>query len=320
VTARSQAGGLAAALIIVAGCIGPLAGDAKPKPTGASWSLGPPAPAALTEVAAAAHKGRIWVAGGLTGSGLASDQVLVFDPAGGEWQTGPRLPDPIHHSALVSDGDGLWLIGGYIGHAFDTPTATVLWLQEDASEWIESFPLPEPRAAGAAAWDGTAIVYGGGVEPGSVASEVLIQGDHGWTTIGRLQQPREHLAAASDGAGRTMLLGGRVGGLDGNLATVDLVEGGAVRSLGELPTARGGVAAFWWPGLGGCLVGGESPGGTNAEVECLAPDGTQTRLNDLAVARHGLGAVVLDGAAWVLLGGREPGLFVSDVVETLVLP
>jgi hypothetical protein len=111
-----------------------------------------------------------------------------------------------------------------------------------------------------------------------------------------------------------------VGGLDGNLATVDLVEGFTVRPLGDLPTTRGGVAAFWWPGLGACLVGGESPGGTNADVECIASDGTQTRLNDLAVPRHGLGAVALDGSAWVLLGGPEPGLFVSDVVETLVLP
>jgi hypothetical protein len=163
-------------------------------------------------------------------------------------------------------------------------------------------------------------VYGGGVEPGSVASEVFAQRDHGWELIGRLPQPREHLAAASDGAGRTMFLGGRVGGLDGNLATVDLVENGSVRTIGDLPTERGGVAAFWWPAVGACLVGGESPGGANAEVECMAPDGTVTRLSDLAVPRHGLGAVVLDGSAWVLLGGPQPGLFVSDVVETLVLP
>jgi hypothetical protein len=52
----------------------------------------------------------------------------------------------------------------------------------------------------------------------------------------------------------------------------------------------------------------------------MAPDGTMTRLNDLGVPRHGLGAVVLDESAWVLLGGPVPGLFVSDVVETLVLP
>jgi hypothetical protein len=286
----------------------------------ATWNPGPPGPRALTEVAAAAHSGRIWVAGGLDGRGRASNGVFVFDPTTDTWQEGPALPEAIHHAALVSDGDALWLIGGYVGSRFDTPTTAVRRLDDGATGWTDGVPLPEPRAAGAAAWDGTAIVYGGGVEPGSVASEILAQGDQGWDTIGRLAHPREHLAAASDGAGRTFFLGGRVGGLDGNLASVDLVEGGSVRSLDNLPTARGGVAAFWWPSLGACLVGGESPGGTNPEVECITPDGRQTRLDDLAVARHGLGAVVLNGAAWTLLGGPEPGLFVSDVVEVLALP
>ena len=308
---------LVVALLAVAGC------DPEGKPTqatGASWTRGPNAPAALTEVAAAVNDGRIWVAGGLTGDGNATAAVFVFDPESNSWSEGPPLPEPIHHSALVSDDDSLWLIGGYVGNRFDAPTATVLRLQAGETEWLEHVPLPEPRAAGAAAWDGSAIVYGGGVKPGSVAAEIFAQREHGWDTVGRLSKGREHLAAASDGAGQTIFLGGRVGGLEGNLATVDLVENGAVRSLEDLPTPRGGVAAFWWPGLGACLIGGESPGGTNAEVECIAPDSRQTRLNDLAVPRHGLGAVALGGAAWTLLGGPEPGLFVSDVVETLALP
>jgi hypothetical protein len=290
------------------------------EPGDASWTAGPSAPMALTEVAATTHAGRIWVAGGLDAGGVASDRVFVFDPATNTWQDGPRLPEAIHHAASVSDGESLWLVGGYAGNGFDAPTAAVRRLVDGAREWVDHAPLPEPRAAGAAAWDGSAIVYGGGVEPGSVASEVFAQRDDGWDTIGRLPNPREHLAAASDGAGRTLFLGGRVGGLDGNLATVDLVEGGSVRTIGDLPTARGGVAAFWWPSLGACLVGGESPGGTNPQVECIAPDGRQTRLDDLAFPRHGLGAVVLDGSAWTLLGGPEPGLFVSDVVEVLTLP
>ncbi len=322
-TRRPQAilAGVGCAVLAVAGCVGPLVNETeRPSPAGPPWSRGPASPVALTEVAAAAHQDRIWVVGGLTAEGAATNAVFVLDPSSGTWEAGPALPEPIHHSALVSDGNALWLIGGYVGSDFGTPTATVRLLEGGASEWVEAVPLPEARAAGAAAWDGAAIVYGGGVEPGSVASEVFAQRDHGWDTVGRLSKPREHLAAASDGTGRTMFLGGRVGGLDGNLATVDLVGDGAVSHLGDLPTRRGGVAAFWWPAIGGCLVGGESPGGTNAEVECISADGTQTRLNDLAVARHGLGAVVLDGSAWVLLGGTEPGLFVSDIVETVALP
>lgn len=275
------------------------------------------APTALTEVGVAAHDGRIWVAGGLRQDGGASDEVLVFDPASQAWTTGPRLPEGIHHAALVSTGDGLVLVGGYAANA---PTAAVRRLDDDGAAWADDVPLPEPRAAGAAAFDGSRIVYAGGVGPGGVASEVFARTDEGWERIGRLPRAREHLAATSDGAGRTFVLGGRVGGLDRNLATVDLVEAEAVTTLGDLPTARGGVAAFWWPSLGACLAGGESPGGTNPQVECMDAAGTVAVLPDLGVARHGVGAAIVGGTAYVVLGGPRPGLFTSDVGEALALP
>jgi non-specific serine/threonine protein kinase len=278
-----------------------------------AWQPGPPAPLALTEVAAAAHDGRIWVAGGLDGSGRGVTAVLVLDPATGSWSDGPPLPGAVHHSALVSDGDALWLIGGYEGDGFDRPTDRVLQLQGE--RWVESAPLPEPRAAGAAAWDGAGrLIYVGGVGRTGPSASVFGQADHGW-------EAREHTAATSDGAGRIVVLGGRRGGLDQNLAMVELIEpDGGIRRLGELPTARGGVAAFWWPTLGACLVGGESPDGTNPQAECIHLDGRVTVLPPLARPRHGLGAAVVGGTAYVLLGGEQPGLFVSELVETLALP
>jgi non-specific serine/threonine protein kinase len=283
------------------------------------WTRRAPAPLALTEVAAAAHGERIWVAGGLDAGGQAVDRVGIFDPSADTWIAGPTLPEPIHHSALVSDGDALWLIGGYVGSGFNEPTDAVLQLQADA--WVEHFPLPEPRAAGAAAWDGAGrVVYAGGVGPDGVSPVVFGQNDHGWEELARLFAPREHLAATSDGTGSVFVLGGRRGGLASNVATVELVAGRDVSRASDLPTARGGVAAFFWPSLGACLVGGESPDGTNPQVECIAADGRLTRLPDLGTARHGLGAAVVDGAVYVLLGGPEPGLFVSDAVEALELP
>ena len=80
-----------------------------------------------------------------------------------------------------------------------------------------------PRAAGAAAWDGVRVVYAGGVGDGVVGDVYALAGD-GWEAIGVMAEPREHLAATSDLAGRTWLLGGRVGGLTANLGTVELVE------------------------------------------------------------------------------------------------
>jgi hypothetical protein len=303
--------------LLIAACAGP---SPSPRPSPAvpgSWSTIAPAPAKLTEVAVAAHGGRIWVAGGMRQDGSGSDEVLVFDPAGGTWSPGPRLPEGVHHAALVSTPGGIVLLGGY---AASGATAAVRRLPDGATAWVDGQPLPEARAAGAAAFDGRQIVYAGGVGPGGVAAEVVALADADWGRIGRLPRAREHLAATSDGAGRTFVLGGRVAGLDRNLSIVDLVEAGAVTTIGDLPTPRGGVAAFWWPSLGACLAGGESPGGTNPQVECMDATGKVTVLPDLGVARHGVGAAVVDGTAYVVLGGRQPGLFTSDVTETLALP
>jgi hypothetical protein len=287
----------------------------------AAWTRGPDAPLALTEVAAAAHRGRIWVAGGLSADGQAVDRVLVLDPTTGTWSDGPPLAQPVHHSSLVSDGTALWLLGGYIGNTFDQPTDAVWTLDTSTAEatWTPGPPLPEPRAAGAAVWDGSRLVYGGGVGPGVLSELVFAGGVDGFEPVARLSLPREHLAAASDGGGRSWFLGGRAAGLEGNLARVDRLEGDTLEPIGDLPTPRGGVAAFHWPALGACLVGGESPDGANAQVECMGDAGV-TVLPELGEARHGLGAAVVDGRAYVLLGGPVPGLTVSATVEELVLP
>jgi hypothetical protein len=72
--------------------------------------------------------------------------------------------------------------------------------------------------------------------------------------------------------------------------------------------------------LGACLAGGESPGGTNPEVECMDATGAVAVLPYLGTARHGVGAAVVGGTAYVVLGGPRPGLFASDVTEALALP
>jgi N-acetylneuraminic acid mutarotase len=286
-----------------------------------SWRQVADAPAALTEVAAAVLDDRIWVAGGLTAEGSGSAELLVYEPVEDSWGSGPELPGPVHHSSLVSNGTSLWLVGGYAGSGFDAPTAEVWRLDPSNAEgWIAGEPLPEPRGAGAAAWDGSRIVYAGGVGPDGVSGAVFALEDGAWSQVARMARPREHLAATSDGEGSVFVLGGRVGGLDANLATADRIQGDTATEIGELPTRRGGVAAFWSPAVGACLVGGESPGGTNAQVECIDADGDVSVLPNLGRPRHGLGATVVNRVAYVLLGGDQPGLFVSPTVEALELP
>jgi serine/threonine-protein kinase PknK len=284
----------------------------------AAWQRQPDAPFARLEMGVAAHDGRIWMAGGLSPFGEALTDVEIYDPANGEWADGPALPASIHHAALVSDGDRLLLIGGYLGSAFNRPTDIVLTLDDPDGEWVPGPTLPAPRAAGAAAWDGARVVYAGGIGEGVSGDVYALAGD-GWEAIGVLAEPREHLAATSDLAGRTWLMGGRVGGLNGNLGTVELVEGDSIELLGGLPTPRGGVAAFHVAGVGACLTGGEAPDRAYTTVECMAADGAVMTLPELGQPHHGHGAAVVEGLAYVLLGGPEPTLSAGATVETLGL-
>jgi hypothetical protein len=318
----AAAGVLVFVLATNAGRSGPPANPGRTAATGESgWVRLAPAPVALTEVAAAAHEDRVWVVGGLDAQGISSPRTLVYDPGTDAWSEGPRLLGGVHHAALVSDGTTLFLLGGYLGDRFDTPTDEVWRLDDGATSWVRDAPLPEPRGAGAAAWDGRdRILFAGGVGPGGV-SDVVFASDPaaGWVELARLDVAREHLAATSLGAGSVTFLGGRRGDV-GNLGTVEFVSSeGVVGATEDLPTPRGGVAAFAWPALGDCLVGGEGPNGTFGAVECAGAIETRT-LPGLGVPRHGLGAVVIGRRAYVVLGGPEPGLTVSDVIEAFALP
>ena len=284
-----------------------------------AWTEVPGAPLARLEMATAAHDGRIWLAGGLSPLGEAVSEVEIFDPDSGEWTSGPSLPTGLHHAALVSDGDRLLVIGGYIGSPFTQPTDIVLTLADDEDAWQPGPSLPDARAAGAAAWDGARVVYGGGVGVGGVSGDVFALVGDAWERIGAMPRAREHLAAASDGEGRTWLLGGRVGSLESNLGDVDLVEGDTITPLAPLPTPRGGVAAFHLPELGTCLTGGEAPDRAFRTVECIDAHGIVTTGPDMLVERHGHGAAVIDGVAYVLMGGPVPGLSAHASVERLDL-
>jgi N-acetylneuraminic acid mutarotase len=136
-----------------------------------------------------------------------------------------------------------------------------------------------------------------------------------WTTL-RGPTPREHLAAATLN-GHVYAMGGRVGGIDGNLTTVEVFSG-RWRAIAPLPEARGGTGAA---AVAGRLVsvGGEAPSGTIASVYAFS-GGRWERLPDLPTPRHGLAVVAVGKRVYVIGGGPRPGLFVSGANESLELP
>jgi hypothetical protein len=315
-------------MLLVAGLIGVVVGVlgtlAVPRVVGVfagpEWSRLADLPVAVDAAGVAAFDGRLWVVGGVSpeeGRPLLDD-VNAYDPGSGRWSPGPSLPTPTGYASLVAGGDSLYLVGGLTSGG---SVPTVLRLASGSREWVEAAPLPEPRGAGAAAWDGSRLVYAGGVRRDHRAADDVwaLEGD-AWRPIGKLQAPRERLTAISDGYGQVWFVAGRDPALDKQESgAVDLVQPTGVHPLGASVTPVHAAAGVWWPDAGPCVIGGQVPDGFLTRVECLQKQGRVAELPPLGTPRAGLGAAIL-GRTCYLVGGYGPGSNGTNVVEAFTLP
>jgi hypothetical protein len=118
-----------------------------------------------------------------------------------------------------------------------------------------------------------------------------------------------------------VVVGGRVGGLGGNLDLAEAYDPAARRwtALPPMPTARGGLAAAATSDGLVVAVGGEAAA-TFPEAEALDPrTGRWRSLPPLPTPRHGLGVVALGRVVYVLAGGPRPGLHASAANEAIDL-
>jgi N-acetylneuraminic acid mutarotase len=319
-------------LALIAGCSG-LAGCSGDPPersartpasvpavsTAAGWQRLAPALSKRTEVAAAAAGNRIVVAGGYRGDGATVSTVEVFDPVSGRWEPGPDLPVPVNHAMAATVRDRIYVFGGYLSSNRPTDVAFTL----DAGQWRQIAPLPQPRAAGTAAALGDTVYVAGGIGPNGLAAEMLVYDAAGdsWRTAPGPPTRREHLGGAAFG-GLVYTVGGRTGGLAGNLAAFEAYDPrtSAWTRLPDLPTRRGGLSAT--ATCTGLIVaiGGEASD-TFAEAEAFE---IQTQawkaLPPLPTPRHGLGVVALGNTVYTLSGGPKPGLHVADSTEAIAVP
>ncbi|WNB87311.1 hypothetical protein [Cellulomonas sp. ATA003] len=249
--------------------------------------------------------------------------MQVYDPTTDEWSVENGLPTGVGFAGAVSAGGSLFVIGGIES---DGSTDAVYRLDSPGGQWQVDRPLPEPRGAGAAAYDGARIVFGGGVareDGGPVRGDVwaMIPGQD-WTRVGSITPAREKLAAATDGFGRVYFMAGRdrqaVGG-EAVFGHVDVVTQTGVESLGErLPplSAPGGAQL---PGLGFCVVGGQlTSGDYNGRIHCVdgAPD---PEPRALPTPRAGLGVAVLRQFAYAV-GGYHARANGTSLVHRYDLP
>lgn len=301
---------------VLAGCTSqpPLA----PEVPGLEWKTLPAAPSERTEVTATVAAGKIYVIGGYRADGGTVDTVEVFDLASQRWSSGPPLPLAVNHAMSATVSDTVYVVGGYVSNG--EPAAALHRL--GASGWEALAPLPQPRAAATAvALDGK-IYVAAGVAKGGLARDMYVYdtATDGWTIAPGPPTPREHLGGAGFG-GLVYTVGGRTGGLDTNLTAFEAYDPatGQWRTLPELPTRRGGLAATAICTGHIIAMGGEAKA-TFAEAEAFdVRAGTWRSLPGLPTARHGLGATASGTTLFAVAGGRQPGLHVSNVLESLDL-
>jgi N-acetylneuraminic acid mutarotase len=277
----------------------------------AAWKTRAPLPLARSEVAAAALGTQVAVVGGFLADGASSARVDLYRTKTDTWGRAADLPLPVNHSAAATLGGRLVVAGGYGA----TRSAWVL----ANGRWRSLPRLPAPRAAAGAAVLGGRLYVVGGVADGSLARNAL-EFDlrrSKWRLVAG-PTPREHLAVVA-AQGRLYALGGRTGGFDTNLATVESWRPGERRWRREppIPEPRGGTGAATM-GARIVSVGGEAQEGTIRSVYVFdTRSRTWSRVGDLPRPRHGLGVATVDATVYVIGGGTVPGLSVSDANDAL---
>jgi hypothetical protein len=300
---------LAASVVVIAALVVTLV----VRRAGAGWSDLPGLPVALEGAGVAAMDGKVWVAGGVSaGEGRPLlDTVYAYDPQTKVWASAPRLPRPIAFASLTAANGRLYLLGGQAARG---AVATVLRLDNPTGSWVEDVALPQARQAGAATWDGTRLVYAGGVGIDHAASNsVYALVDGAWKSVGRLTIPRDKAAVGTDGLGTVWVLGGRnpTYGV-GAFGAVDVVHVDSVTAGTPILPVHSS-SAVWVPGAGLCLIGGDTGSGVTGAVSCVNPG---QKIPPLPSPRAGLGAAVVGETVFVV-GGYDSVRHGSTTVQAL---
>ena len=282
------------------------------------WRLGAASLFPVQQLHAAVLDGRIWLAGGLTGSSETSAKATAkteyYDLASHKWHAGPPLPFAVHHAMLVTYQGKVWLIGGFLTTSSNLEAAAsnkVLFFDPAKNRWVEGPPLHHARAAGAAVVVGNKLVVFGGRTGGKVEAEVKqteVFNGKSWKDAASIPVPGDHLGAVSDGT-YAYAIGGRTLKASENHNAMQRFDPatGKWTSLAPLPVANSDMGAVY---VDGQIVtfGGEN-GLTvfgNVRAYNVATNAWSTLAN-MAEPRHGMGAAVVGNTIYSIDGASLPG-------------
>jgi non-specific serine/threonine protein kinase len=342
---RMVAGLSALALVIVAvggfliyrsttgGSSTPAASGSSTAAQPAGWKLGAASLFPVQQLHAAVLDGKIWLAGGLTGSSQAAaaratDKTEYYDLASHSWHAGPGLPFPVHHAMLVAYQGKIWLIGGFRTSPTNLEAAAsnqVLYLDPAKGRWVTAPPLHHARAAGAAAVVGNKIVVFGGRTGGKVEAEVTqteVFDGKSWHEAANIPFPGDHVGAVTDGTYAYAIGGRNLKSSDNNnhLQRFDPATGQWTQ-LPSLPVANSDMGAVY---VNGQIVtfGGENAFSVFNTVRAYnVASKSWSTLANMAQARHGMGAAVVGNTIYAIDGASLPGHAGSTpTLQTFVPP
>lgn len=302
------------------------------------WQAAAALPIQTQELYPTAHKGRVYVAGGIAaklGVPYFSKACFAYHPADDHWYDTADLPEARHHAALISTGDHLYMVRGFHG------SYTSIWQMRDTvhvlgeSGWVPTTSLPQPQAEGVLASHRSGVIHlvsgqspkGDANSQRSDHQEVGAHwrwlGEHSrWESAAPIPTPRN---SASGGWFNDQLIvcGGRTA--RGNLNATEIYDAqeDRWRTAAPMPTPQAGHASAIIPdGLmvfGGEIFSPQAKVFDDVWVYRISTDSWH-RQAPLPTPRHGLGAVRINNRIYVVGGATAPGgSGTSNLNEVLVL-
>ena len=276
---------------------------------GTPWRAGPSLYEARAGLAAAAHDGRIYAAGG---AGLVDPRAdfEIYDPEVGRWLDRAALPVGLERFAMASLDGRIYVAGGFSAESGAESIARMWSYDPGANVWQGEPDMPGAKSAfSLLAVNGALYAVGG--EDGVAGVFVYDPGTLQWRAAAAPDTVNRRGAAAVVLDGAIWMIGGVRDGVSSAEVDIYDVELDEWREGPPLPEARAGHAA--------AVLGGHIHvfGGRSADMQRTVRDHFKISPGDeawraatpLPSARTEAAAAALDGEVWLIGGGAGAGFF-----------
>jgi hypothetical protein len=177
---------------------------------GMSWTQMADAPFALEAPTGAYLNGKVYIFGGVYGSGTNLDHVLVYDIASDAWSHSSNLPMVgFFMRSVAVDDRHILLVGGDTDSTLATDECYLF--DADTELFSDAAPLPEPRGGGGVAILGGTVYYAGGWDDYyTLQGEIFaydVAGDE-WTEVGEMPSAMLGMACVGSHLGLMYMIGG----------------------------------------------------------------------------------------------------------------